>query len=215
VDEEAHHDRRDAGHHLGEEADEPGERTGAAVLVEVDTAEHAERDRHHRRRAGDQEGAHDGRAHTATGKAVDERQVVGEERPADHLRPLLHHVDDQEHERDQRDEEGQRDDAGGDHVGDLAPARTRAWCRELWSAGRRHGHRAHTTAPDLRSYRLTNPRARMPTPTVSTSSTTPMPMRAARWMPTASPNWLAMMLASVSPGPKMCALMCCELPIRS
>ena len=42
-----------------------------------------------------------------------------------------------------------------------------------------------------------------------------MPMSAARWMPVASPNWLAMMLASVSPGPKMCALMCCELPISS
>ena len=27
VDEQAHHDRRDAGHHLGQEADEPGERT--------------------------------------------------------------------------------------------------------------------------------------------------------------------------------------------
>ena len=53
----------------------------------------------------------------------------------------------------------------------------------------------------------------MPTPTVSTSSTTPMPMSAARWMPVASPNWLAMMLASVSPGPKMFALMCCELPM--
>ena len=34
-------------------------------------------------------------------------------------------------------------------------------------------------------------------------------------MPVASPNWLAMIAASVSPGPKMFALMCCELPISN
>ena len=33
---------------------------------------------------------------------------------------------------------------------------------------------------------------------VSTSSTTPMPINAARWMPVASPNWLAMIDARVS-----------------
>jgi len=33
-------------------------------------------------------------------------------------------------------------------------------------------------APDFRSYRATTPRARTPTPMVSTNSTTPMPIRA-------------------------------------
>ena len=55
----------------------------------------------------------------------------------------------------------------------------------------------------------------MPTTTVSTNSTTPIPMSAERYVPVASPNWFAMMLARVSPGPKMCALMCCELPMSS
>ncbi len=50
-----------------------------AVLVEVDPAEHAERDRHERGGAGDQERADDRRAHAAAGEPVDERQVVGEE----------------------------------------------------------------------------------------------------------------------------------------
>ena len=37
-------------------------------------------------------------------------------------------------------------------------------------------------------------------------------MSAARWMPVASPNWLAMMLASVSPGPRMFALIVLRAP---
>ena len=41
VDEQAHDDRRHAGHDLGEEADEPCERLLAAVFVEVDPAEDA------------------------------------------------------------------------------------------------------------------------------------------------------------------------------
>ena len=49
-DEETHHDRRHAGHHVGHEPDHLRGRLCAAVLVQVDRGEHAERDRQSARR---------------------------------------------------------------------------------------------------------------------------------------------------------------------
>ena len=48
---------------------------------------------------------------------------------------------------------------------------------------------------------------------VIANSTTPHPMSAARWVPLASPNWFAMMLASVSPGPRMFAVIRADHPM--
>jgi hypothetical protein len=117
---------------------------GTPVLVQVDATEDPERDRHQRRRAGDQQRADDGRAHAAAGQPVDERHVVVEEAPAEDLRALLHHVPDEEDERDQRDQEAEPDHTRGDEVLELAHARLRQRCD-------RRRERGHATAPDLRS----------------------------------------------------------------
>ena len=42
-----------------------------------------------------------------------------------------------------------------------------------------------------------------------------MPISAAWYTPVDSPNWFATMLASVSPGPNRCALICWLLPMTS
>ncbi len=57
------------------------------------------------------------------------------------------------------------------------------------------------------------PRASIPMKTVRTRSSSPRPISAERWVPLASPNWLAMMLAIVSPGPRMLAVSCGDAPI--
>ena len=63
------------------------------VLVEVDRGEHAERDRHERGDAGDHERADDRRRDAAARELRDDRQVLGEEAPADDAGALADHVD--------------------------------------------------------------------------------------------------------------------------
>ena len=125
--------------------------------------------------------------------------------------PLLDHVDHQEDQRDDRDQEGERDHRARDHVRGLAALRPPGR-REVRGLDERRAS-CHCSRATVVPAHDRHGRGRRP-PTVRTSSTTPMPISAARWMPIASPNWLAMMLARVSPGPNRCALMCCELPIE-
>src|SRR6185295_14421080 len=171
-----------------------------AVLVEVDGAEHPERDGHEGGRAGDDERADHGRAHAAAEPAVRVRDVLGQEVPAHDAGALGDDVVDDQAEWYHGQEQGQQHRAGGQPVDDapaerqgLAPQIRLAGCAALRAAGRTlrllAGRGGHAAAPFiLISARRTTKRASRLTTTVITNSTTPRPMSADRWTPDDSPN---------------------------
>ena len=122
VDEQAHHDRRHAAHHVGHQANELRERALLAVLVEVDRAEHAERHRDRRRRAGDQERADDRRRHARPGLRRDDRDVGDEEVVGEQPHAGAHDVEGDEGERRGGDRERHPHGGRRDVVAELASA---------------------------------------------------------------------------------------------
>src|SRR5450631_619617 len=214
VDEQAHDDRRDAGHDLGEEPDEAGEPTSLAVLVEVEAAEHAEGHGHGGRGAGDEQRPDDRGLHAATGGAVGDRDVGGDEVPAEDAGTLAHDIDQQEQQRDECDDDRRHDEDVRHGVAHPAAGLGTPGAEDRVFGGCRRD-RGHYAAPSRRSLRARMVRAMTPMTTVSARSTTPSPMSADRWVPLASPNWLAMTLAIVSPGPRICSVRRCEDPMMS
>src|SRR5262249_40098948 len=223
VDEEAEDDRRHAGHHVDEVADDRGEARVLAVLDEVERDADPDRDgdrrgeRDHRDRAED-------RRLDATG--IPEERAGGiraEEVPRDRPRALLDQVVEDQDERHERDRGGHGQAPARDLVAAAAAGADR---RE-----RRGGtHSAHAAASALtmpgaaspattrlRVPRTTNQRAAMLTSSVSTNSTRPAAISAARWrlLLAASPNSLAITAASVYPWLKIVCPMFGALPMTS
>src|SRR5262249_7364096 len=135
----------------------------------------------------------------------------------DDIRALAHDVHHYEHERHERDQERQDDDERGDGALHAPSTRTPARAQERRGGRSRSSRRGRDRRhPDPTPSRLLDRRstalAMLPRMIVMMRSTSPNPMRAARCSPLDSPNWLAMMLASVSPGPRMFALSFCEDP---
>ena len=187
-DEQAHHDRGHAGHDVGHEPHDLGQRAAAAVLVDVDRAQHAERHGYDRGQAGDHERAVDGRPHPADAgrNHVRRNRAAGQEGPADGRGALGDDREQDEAERDQHDHERQHHRDGGDLVLGAPPAGRLAQV-DRWLL--RGGHQA----PLLRrAERSTTPRAIRLTTMVITNRSTPSPISAARNSPEASPNWFAM-----------------------
>src|SRR5262245_4674495 len=166
VDEQAHEDRWDACHHVGEEADGPGE-PARAVLGQEDRGRDAEGHADH-----DRDAEHHRRADEAVEEAAalrPERQWLrgGEEVDADRGQALDQRDADDQDEGNHGHEERADEDPAHDPVGPLARARVRnGWaepegdgCGPLGRGGRGvGGHRA--ASPWTSPRRLTINRAR-------------------------------------------------------
>src|SRR5215472_17226429 len=189
VDEQAHDDRGHARHDDGHEPDDAGQETVAAVLVDVDRREDADRHGYDRGQRRDQQRSHDRRPDAADTHRCDvERDVAGQEAPADGGHALGNHRVKDESQRDDHDRECDEHERGRDPALGAPPgprlaqvdrrSRTNCCCHH---------------APRCRAMeRATIPRAMRLTMIVSTNRSTPSPRSAARNTPDDSPNWLAM-----------------------
>ena len=105
-DEQAHHDRGHTRHHVAHEPDEPRQPVLAAVLVEVDRAQHAERHGHDRGERRDLDRAEYRGPDSADARGQHlRRDVAGQEGPADDRGALGDHREQDERQRDDRDHE--------------------------------------------------------------------------------------------------------------
>ena len=189
-DEQAHHDRGHARHHVGHEPDERREPVLAAVLVEVDGAQDAERHRHDRGQRRDLERAEYRRPHPADAgrEHVGRDRAAGQELPADDRGALGDDREQDESQRDDHEHERDHHEDGHDPVLGAPPALRLAQVGCLPGYGR-GGHQAPLFR---RADRSTIPRARTLMMIVKTNRSTPRPISAARNSPEASPNWFAM-----------------------
>src|SRR5215813_12495482 len=208
-DEEPHHDRWHARHHVGHEPDEPRQHALAAVLVEVDRAEHAERHGHGRGDRHDQERAEYRRPDSAYVRRHHlRRDGGGEELPADDLDTAGDHRDQDEHQRDHDEDERDHHQHGRYAVLGAPPA------GRLAEVGLLPGGDGHQALP-CSAAPPTIARAMMLTMIVNANRSTPSPISAAWNTPEDSPNWLAMTAGMESPGANRWDVIVADEPITS